>query len=152
MALNAQINLTLVAHESSEGDLSSTLRATPVQHAVTLSDGTGENQAQVAWSGARTLSGGTDTLNLTSLNDLRAGATATVTMTAVKAVYVRNSGTASLSFAGGPFPSGGQTVAAGAVAIQVDPSQAGMTAGGVTVTGSSGLTYDILLIGEGSVA
>lgn len=152
MALNAQLSLSLVAHESSSGDLSSTLRSTPVSYAINLTDGTGENQAQVAWSDARTLSGSTDSVTPATLSDLRAGATATVTMTAIKAVYVRNTGSGSLSFAGGPFPSGGQTVTAGAVAAQIDPSAGGMSASGITVTGATGRSYEILLIGEGSVS
>jgi hypothetical protein len=152
MALTAQIALSILAHETSSGDLSRTLRATPANYALTLTDGTAANQAQVVWSGTRTLAGASETLNLTALSDTRDGSPATVSMTAVKALYVRNSGTASLSFAGAPFPASGQTVAAGAVAVQCDPSAGGMAASGVTVTGSAGAAYDIVLIGEGSVA
>jgi hypothetical protein len=43
-------------------------------------------------------------------------------------------------------------VAPGAAAAQCDPSSAGMTAAGVTVAGSSGAAYDIVLVGEGTVA
>lgn len=151
MALNAQITLSLVAQESSSGDLSSTLRVTPAAYAKTLTDGSGTDKAQVAWGDARTLAGASETLSPASLTDMRAGATATVTMTAIKAVYVRNTGTGSLSFAGGPFAAAGQTVSAGAVTVAVEPSS-GMAATGITVTGAIGRSYEILLIGEGSVA
>lgn len=152
MALNSQIAISLVAHESSVEDLSSTLRTTPVSYAAVLTDGTGENQAQVAWSDARTMSGSTESVNPSSLSDLRSGVTATVSMTAIKALYVKNTGSGSLSFAGGPFPAGGQTVSAGAVATQIDPSAGGMSASGITVAGAAGRSYEILLIGEGSVS
>lgn len=152
MALSAQITLSLLAHETDAGDLSSGLRVTPASYAIALADGTAASQAQVAWSDNRTLSGSSETLTLSSLSDVRSGATVTVTITAVKAWYVRNRGASSLALSGAPFPSAGLTVAAGAVAMQSDPSAAGMSASGVTVTGTSGGNYDILLIGEGSVA
>lgn len=152
MALSAQITLSLLAHETETGDLSQTLRVTPASYAVALTNGAAGNQAQVAWSDNRTLSGSSETLTLSSLADVRSGATVTVTITAVKAWYVRNRGVSSLAFAGSPFPASGLTVAAGAVAMQSDPSAAGMSASGVTVTGTTAGNYDILLIGEGSVA
>lgn len=152
MALSAQINLSIVAHETADADISRSIRVTPATYSVTLSDGTAANQAQVAWSGRRTLSGASETLLLSALADSRGGSPATVTMTAVKGWFVRNSGTATLSFAGGPFPAGGAAVAPGAAAAQCDPSAAGMAAAGVTVTGSAGAVYDIVLVGEGTVA
>lgn len=149
MALNAQINLSIVAHETSNGDLSRTLRATPASYTASLSDGTAASQAQVVWSDSRTLSGSSETLNLASLPDTRDGAAVSVAVTAVKAVYVRAS--AALTFAGAPFPAGGVSVAAGGALMQVDPTAPGTAAGSVTVTGASGATYDIVIIGEGSV-
>jgi hypothetical protein len=152
MALNAQISVNILAHETSDAGLSRTLRATPAAYAVALSDGTGANNAQVAWSATRTLAASSENLNLAALADSRGGSPATVTLTAVKAVYVRNKGTSSLAFAGAPFPSSGQTVQAGAVAMQCDPSAGGMAASGVTVTGTVGGSYEIVLLGEGSVS
>lgn len=152
MSFSAQVTLSLLAHESSTEGLSNAVRVTPVSYALALADGTAANQAQVAWSDTRTLSGTSQTVSLSSLSDVRAGATVTVTITAVKAWYVRNRGTAALSFAGAPFPAVGLTVAGGAVAMQSDPSAAGMAASGVTVTGSAGGSYDIVLFGKGSVA
>ena len=153
MALSAQVNLSLVAHETSNGDLSRTLRATPAAYTAIFADGTGAGQAQVVWSDARTLAASSETLNLASLADTRDGAAATVTLTGVKSVYVRNShASASLTFAGAPFPAGGVTVAPGGALVQVDPTATGLSVGTVTVTGSTGATYDIVLIGKGSVS
>ena len=152
MPLNAQVTLSILAHESNTGDIASTLRVTPASYAVALTNGTAANQAQLAWSDNRTLSGSSENLPLSTLPDVRDGVNATVTMTAVKLWFVRNRGTSSLAFAGSPFPASGLTVAAGAVAMQSDPSANGMAASGVTVTGTAGGNYDIVLIGEGSVS
>jgi hypothetical protein len=152
MPLNAQIIVSILAHETSTGDLSRTLRATPASYSAVLSDGTAAYQAQVVWSDARTLAGSSETLNLATLADTRDGAAVSVAITAVKAVYIRNShASASLTFAGSPLPAGGLTVAAGGGYAQIDPTATGMAAGTITVTGSAGATYDIVLIGEGSV-
>jgi hypothetical protein len=151
MALSAQITLNILAHETSSGDLSRTLRATPASYALSLADGTAASQAQVVWSDSRTLAGASETLNLSSLSDTRDGAAAIVSVVAVKALYAKNTGTATLTFAGSPFSAGGQAVAPGGAIAQCDPTAAGMAASGVTVTGSVGCTYDIILIGEGSV-
>lgn len=152
MAFSAQISLSVLVHEATSGDLSSSLRVTPASYAVSMTNGTAGNQAQVAWSASRTMSGASQSLSLAALPDVRDGATVTVTMTAVKLYYVRNKGASSLAFAGAPFPAAGLTVAAGAVAMQSDQSAGGMAASGVTVTGSNGGSYDILLLGNGSVA
>ncbi|NBW16401.1 MAG: hypothetical protein EBR82_51315 [Caulobacteraceae bacterium] len=125
MALNAQIMLSILVHETSAGDLSRTLRATPASYSAVLSDGTAAYQAQVVWSDSRTLAGLSETLNLASLADTRDGATVSVAI--------------------------GLTVAAGGAYTQIDPTAAGMAAGTITVTGSAGAAYDIVLIGEGAV-
>lgn len=151
MSLSAQITISMLAHEATNGDLSRTLRATPANYSLSLGDGTGANQAQVVWSGTRTLSGASETLNLTSLADTRDGAAVTVALSAVKSLYARNSGTVTLTFAGSPFPAGGQAVAPGGAVVQCDPTAAGMAASGLTVTGSAGGSYDLVLIGEGTV-
>lgn len=148
MALNAQITLSILAHETSSGDLSRTLRATPANYALSLGDGTGANQAQVAWSDSRTVSGPSETLTLSSLSDTRDGASVSVALTAVKVAYIRNAhATTALNVAGGPFGSG-YTLPAGAAAVHADPSAGGLAATAVTVTGAA---YDIVLIGEGTV-
>lgn len=152
MALNAQVQLSILAHETSNGDISRTLRATPVSYAMSLSDGTGASQAQVVWSDSRTLAGASESLDPASLSDTRDGAAVTVTMTAVKVAYLRNThASISLTAAGGPFGSG-VTVQPGGVAAVASPTAGGLSAAAITATGSAGATYDIVLIGEGSVA
>ena len=74
MALSAQINLLLMAHETSSGDLSRTLRATPASYSLAIADGTGDNQAQVVWSASRTATTSNDDLMLSALADTRDGA------------------------------------------------------------------------------
>lgn len=149
MALNAQIQLSVLAHETSNGDISRTLRATPVSYALSLTDGTGAGQAQVVWSDSRTPSGASETLNPASLPDTRDGAAVVVTMTAVKAAYLKNThGSAGLTAAGGPFGAG-CTVPAGGAVLLAAPTAGGLSAAAVTVTASA---YDIVLIGSGSVA
>jgi hypothetical protein len=88
MALNAQIALSILAHETSIGDLSRTLRATPANYALSITDGTGANQAQVVWSasGSTPGFGGYVDFNLQSLPDDRG----TVSMTYVKGIYIKN--------------------------------------------------------------
>lgn len=161
MALNAQITLSILAHETSSGDLSRTLRATPANYALSLGDGTGANQAQVVWSDSRTATTSNEDLNLASLADTRDGAAVVVAFTHVKLVYVRNTHeTSSLriggfsglgSFAGLPInvsltlpPGGGYLFSA--------PSAAGVVAGTARFAAEAGsCTYDIVLIGEGTV-
>jgi hypothetical protein len=152
MAFSAQVSLSILAHESATSDLSTTLRVTPASYAVSVTNGTSANQAQIAWSDNRTLSGTSESLSPSALPDVRDGVAVTVTMTAVKLWYLRNRGASSIAVAGAPFPAGGITVAAGAVAMQSDQSAAGMPVSGVTVTGSVGGNYDILLFGEGGVS
>lgn len=159
MPLNAQIALSVVAHESSSGDLSSSLRVTPATYAVMLSDGTGANQAQLAWSDTRTLAGSSETLNLSALPDTRDSATATLSFTALKCLYIKNNSTTSIVLAGaaiGPGTFGAsRVVPAGAVTVDVIPSSEGRdvsSSPSLTFTGSAGSSYDVMLIGEGSIA
>jgi len=180
MPLNAQILLSILAHESSSGDISETLRATPASYSLELTDGTGANQAQVVWSDSITMAATTHDLDLTALTDDRG----TVTFTAIKAIYIANTsesanisvqkytetdGTPAFSNAwlSGPFQTQ-NIVSTGDVDVSFLVLNAGgaaamfsPTAAGYSVTSSSkvlrvyaapGATYDIILIGEGTVA
>jgi hypothetical protein len=149
MALDAQILLSILAHETSSGDISQTLRATPATYSLSLTNGTGANQAQVVWSDTRTLSGSSETLNASSLTDDRGS----VALAALKAVYVKNSSTATLTFtpASAAAFGGTQHVRAGGAALAVAADATGMAAGNLVVAGSAGQTYEIILIGEGTV-
>lgn len=152
MPFNAQMTFSLLAHETSSGDMSRTLRATPASYAVAIGDGTGASQAQLAWSDARTLAGSSETLNLTSLSDTRDGASVSVTVTATKVIYIKNTGTSSLTFSGGPLTGSGVVLAAGGFCVLADTSAAGMGAGTITVAGATGAAYEIVIVGEGSVS
>jgi len=166
MALSAQINLLLMAHETSSGDLSRTLRATPASYSLAIADGTGDNQAQVVWSASRTATTSNDDLMLSALADTRDGAAFTVTFTQIKVVYVRNtSSTQNLKiggasgvgvFAGMPI-SVVLTIPPGGCYLFSVPSAGGVAASaGISVARFAAeagtCTYDVVLIGEGTVA
>ena len=161
MALNAQIQLSILAHETSNGDISRTLRATPVSYALSLADGTGANQAQVVWSDSRTATTSSESLSRTSLADVRDGAAVTVSIDALKVLYIRNTSAAvslNVSATGwSALPSVAYQVRAGGVLLVTAPADAGYAAVGlgdsiVIRTPNGTATYDIVLIGEGSVA
>jgi hypothetical protein len=150
MSLDAQILLSLVAHESQEGAIARSLRATPATYSLTLADGTGEAQAQVAWSASRTLAGASETLNAAALTDERGA----VSLSALKAVYVKNASTVTLTVtpSGSASAFGGtHHIRPGGVAVAVAPDATGMPAGEAVVAGAAGAAYDIILIGEGTV-
>jgi hypothetical protein len=166
MALNAQILLSILAHESSSGDISQTLRATPATYSLTLGNGTGANQAQVAWSDVRTAGESPDDLDLTSLSDDRG----TVSFSAIKAAYLRNTHASNqVDIRGGAAIENSWTGFAYADESGADlvvlPGGAAFvsapTAGGIAVSpaykilrlvANPGTTYEIILIGEGTVA
>jgi hypothetical protein len=166
MPLNAQIMLSILAHETSAGDLSRTLRATPASYALSLTDGTGANQAQIVWSDSRTATTSNDDLPLKTLPDTRDGAAVVVAFSNIKLVYVKNTSATETLRIGGVA---GVTAFAGlppAAAIQIDPGGCyffcspagdGPSAGiGVEAVArfasvSGSCTYDIVLIGEGTI-
>lgn len=166
MALNAQIVLSILAHESSNGDISRTLRATPANYSVTLTDGTGANQAQVVWSSSASATTTPTDLELSSLADTRDGASVSVTFTAIKAVYVRNkSDSIALNIGGPAGPTSGAWFPAVPMSLQPGGCylMSAPTASGIAVTpsgpriarlaaASENASYDIVIIGEGSVA
>jgi hypothetical protein len=150
MPLNAQIMLSIIAHETAAGDFSRTLRATTGSYAATLTDGTGANQAQVVWSDSRTVpSNDTDPLDPLALIDDRG----TVSMTSIKTIYVRNTGTVLLYFQFGEGIFTESLTPPGAVLFASRTDAAGWSPGGLSVlnTGNAVGSYDIVLIGEGTV-
>lgn len=153
MSLSAQVSLSVLAHESFSGSLARAIRVTPASHSATLGDGTGANKAQVTWSSSRTLSGSSETLALSGLADARDGATVSVAVTSAKVIYIKNThASAQLTFSGGPLTSSGIRIAAGGVCVLSDASAAGMGAGSIAVAGSAGATYEIVIVGEGSIS
>lgn len=151
MSLNAQVMLSALVHESSEDGVSRSLRATPAAYSLTLSDGTGASQSQVAWSSKRALAGASETINVASLPDDRG----TVTMTSVTVFFLANRSTAALtatpSGAAGAF-GGTHHVRPGGAAIAAAADAGGMPAGSLVISGSAGQEYEIVLVGRGSVS
>jgi len=166
VTLNAQILLQILATENSSSDLSTTVRRTNVSESLTFTNGTGANQAEIVWSDSRTIGAGADDqLFLESLDDGRG----TVGFSAIKLVYVKNTGTVSLTITGGdPLvwaagPLGlevGSTISvpAGGVLMLTNASAAGWVVDGEleqiplsNVSETVAAAYDIILIGEGGI-
>jgi hypothetical protein len=163
MALSAQISLSIISHETTSGDISSQMRVTPATYAIALADGTGVNQAQVAWSSSSTASGSSaDELVMQSLSDDRGA----VSLSAVKAIYIRNKSTlyrlsitidnwTSLDTTVLPF---NLLIPAGGACVYMNPTAAGWatTASSAMLLIAEGegqsVEYDIMLIGEGTVS
>ena len=157
MPLNAQISLSIIAHESTSGDISRQMRVTPAIYAAMLTDGTGANQAQVVWSATETIpEGSAASFTFGSLVDDRGG----VSITALKLMYVRNPGTQTLqlsptSWSNGPF-GGTITLPPGAAVTLVCPTAAGWATTSnnaqlVVDTSDQATTVEVVFIGEGTI-
>jgi hypothetical protein len=146
MSLQSEIILSLLTHEEDDDGLARVNRATPGSFALRLTDGAGANQAQRAWSASRALTATTDVINSSLLTDDRG----TVNLTALKAVYIKNTGTVTLTFTPGTVTSawfGTSTVVPGGASVDVAPTAAGVPGGALTVAGSVGGSYDIKVLG-----
>ena len=156
MPLNAQISLSIIAHELTSGDISRQIRVTPAIYAAMLTDGTGANQAQVVWSATEAIpeAGGTS-FTFSSLVDDRG----TVSITALKLMYVRNAGTSVLTLSALDWdlpPFGGSiNLVPGAVVTFVCPTATGWptTSSGanLTVDTQDASPVEIVFIGEGTI-
>lgn len=147
MSLSAEVYFSIVAVETDTADIARNNRVTKAEYFKALADGTEANQAQIVWSDSRTTSG-TDTLQLSNLTDTRDGAGVSVIFSAVKAIYVRNTGSTHTLTLSGAFAG---SVAPGGVFVVVNPSAAGASASTLFVSGTSGATYDIVVVGEGTI-
>ena len=167
MTLNAQILLQILATENSTSDLSTTVRRTNASESLTFANGTGANQAEIVWSDSRTIAAnGEDILDLTALADDRGS----VDLTAVKAIYVRNTGTVGIywqalappeQWGSGPLQAEeefGIKVPPGGVLLITNPSALGwmVESGDEQIlfdndSSTTAATYDIILIGEGAI-
>ena len=131
------------------------------QPSIAYSNGTGANQVQVLYQAVRTFSGTTDTLNLTSgLTDAYGTA---VVLTAGKALLIQNnSATNTIVIGAGTTPitsllnsTGTITLNPGAFFCVADPTAAGWTITASTacnfnLTGTSGQTYTVIVMGLGT--
>lgn len=166
MPLSAQIALSMIAHESSSGDLSSQMRVTPAVCGVLLADGDGANRAQVAWSAQRVIGvSEVDDIVFSSMQDDRGS----VSFSSVKAWYIKNTSSGDVgdivvgsdqsddtvpASAWTGWARGLAIPAGGAIAL-VAPSAVGLPVGPanvIRVSGNNGATYDLMLIGEGTVS
>ena len=149
MSFSADVLIRAVAVETATGDLVRDIRTTPFDYYVSFAPGTAANEAQIAWSDSRTLASGAETITFTSIADTRDGAAVSLNFSAVKAVVVKNTHpsltvTFSGAFTAWPLKPGG-------VVVIVDPSADGVAGPSLVVSGSAGVTYDIIVIGEGTV-
>lgn len=151
MSLSAEVFFSIVAVETDTADIARNSRVTRADYFQALTEGTAANQAQIVWSDSR-VSGGSDTLQLNNLPDTRDGASVSVVFSVVKAMYVRNTSASTLSLS---FPIVGSSqscsVGAGGVLCLVDPTALGSSISTLFVASAAGATYDIVLIGEGTI-
>jgi len=147
VSLSAEVFFSIVAVETDTADIARNSRVTRADYFQALTEGTAANQAQIVWSDSR-VSGGTDTLQLDSLSDTRDGASVSVVFSAVKTIYVRNTGSTHTLTLTGSFSG---SVAPGGIFAVVNPSAAGASASSLVVTSTAGATYDIVVVGEGTI-
>lgn len=147
MSLSAEILCRIVGIETDTADIAKNTRVTRAEYFTALSDGDGAGQAQLIWSDSRT-SGGTDTLQLTSLADTRDGAAVTIAFTAAKVLYIRNTHASNTITVTGSYTG---SVPAGGMLLAVNPTAAGTTVTSISLNSTAGTTYDIVIAGEGSI-
>ena len=161
MSIEGSINVNCLLHDNSSSNLSRSLRVASARYSLEITNGTGANQAQVAWTSTATNNGSTaDEIFLQSLSDDRGN----ISLTAVKVIYIRNkSATNSLRVSVDNWTSLDSVLLpfnlvllAGGVCVYTNPTAAGWA----TVADSSlsllasaegqSVEYDILLVGEGT--
>lgn len=148
MSLSAEVIASVVARESGAGDLAVNSRITKYDFFREFTDGTGGDQAQITFSDSRVAASGSFTILLSSIADTRNGAPATVSFSAVKVIMVKNTHPAYTITIGGAFSG---VIKPGGVFLLVDPSAAGAASASLSFETTAGATYDIVVIGEGTV-
>lgn len=155
MALDAQILLSILAHESSAGDISRTLRVTPASYSLVLSDGVEVNQAQFAWSDSGSVDANGTTFDTFALADVVDGVQTTKSFGCLKCIYVRNTSVATnitLAFAQWVGLPSSMVIRPQGVFISIAPNTNGYATAGLghsfTLSSSIGASYEVLLIGH----
>jgi len=161
VTLNANILFSLVANETDAGDYAKDVRTTKVEYFKELTDGTGANQAQIAWSDSGTFDNDYFPLGVGfTFTDERGSGS----FSAIKFFYVKNTGSQDFSilspadWPNGPLfaptsPAGLHLKPGGAVAYFA-PDAAGWPTAGSTFgfsTGEGVAAYEVILIGEGTI-
>lgn len=162
MSIEGRISVDVLFHDTLTSNLSSQVRVAAAAYSLPLTEGTGANQAQVTWTSSATVGGSSaDELIIQGLSDDRG----TVSMTAVKAIYIRNKSASyrlsvtvdnwtALDPTLSPF---NLVVPAGGVFVYTNPTAAGWATGAssalllIAEGEGQSVEYDILLVGEGSV-
>lgn len=127
---------------------------------ITFADGTGASSANKVYQATRSLTAGADSIDLAgSLTDSYGS---TAVFVRVKAVYIRNNGTATMTFGAGSNPwatmlnsTGTLKVPAGGFVLIATPDATGYTVTAGTgdllnVSGTGTETYDIAILGATS--
>lgn len=161
MTLEADILFSIVANETDAVDFATDVRTTKVEDYTRLTNGTGSNQAQVAWSDKREAAVGQyDTLSTSSLVDERG----TITIQGVKLIYFKNTGENPIFFnpnTANPFtslfgdPEGSPqwfTLPVGTTAMFSRPGTGSLGGGTISVYAPFGpVSYDIVIIARGFI-
>lgn len=147
MSLSAEILCRIVGIETDTADIAKNTRVTKAEYFTAFADGTAAGQAQVIYSDSVT-SAGTDTFQLSSLPDSRDGAAVTIAFTAAKVLYIKNTHASNTITVTGAYTG---SVPAGGMLLAVNPTAAGTTAATLYLASTAGTTYEIVIVGEGSL-
>ena len=162
-AVTAKFTLNMSLQQTKTLDLNTVRDTVSLNRGPSLTDGTGDNQADVMWHDKRTLAdGATETLDIQDGTLTNAVGTA-VTIDILKVLYIKNkSSDANLEIGGAPttdirlfkvtgdiltLPPGGEFLFSAPLASGVDTttnSDLKMTHDG---TGTSSLDYEIIVVG-----
>lgn len=159
MSIDGQVAFTFAMNDrrTVSTGTSANLPTNPTNAAAVFSNGVGALQANQVYGANRTFSGSTDTLDL--LTGLTDSYGTNVTLARVKAIFVLNTGTSSITIGAGTDPwatmlnsSGTITLPPGAGFCAFTPDATGWTTTASTgmnlnLTGTSGQTYEIAAAG-----
>jgi len=159
MGLTAKIALAISATLAGAPDVGSASYSISEKFETLLRDGTGANQAKNVFADDFAVVGaGTQTYDVAG--GVVNGLGATVTFTAIKAIIIKNTGAAAITFGGGSNPLGAffanaadqNVIPAGGLVALVDPTAAGqpVTAGTGDIITLAGTDFSgtIIVIGE----
>ena len=148
MSLSAEVLASVVARESGTNQLAVNSRSTKYDYFREFADGTGADQAQIVYSDNRTAASGSFTILLSAISDVRNGSSVLVQFSAVKVIMVKNTHATHTITLTGAFSG---TIKPGGVFLLVDPSAAGASPSSLFFQTTAGATYDLVVIGEGTI-
>jgi predicted methyltransferase len=148
MSITADVLLSLHADEAGAGNIHVSRRVTRYDYTRRFTDGQGASQAEILYSDSRTASSGSFTILLSAITDTRNGQSVTVNFFAVKVIFIRNTHATNNIVFSGAFTA---TIKPGGAFALVDPTADGVPGSSLFVTTTAGTTFDIVIIGEGTV-